>query len=294
MTDALSGGELSEIPLELIDDFPDHPFRVRMDGEMRELAESVRQRGLISPVILRKKDGGRYEIVSGHRRKKACEIAGLRTVTAQVRDMTREEAVILMVDSNLHRSVILPSEKAFSYRMRLEAMRRLPGRPSVGNSAPLEQNFGGKTTRELIAELSPDSHAQIQRYIRLTELIPPVLEMVDEGRIGLRCAVELSYLPKREQELLLDAMEYAQCTPSHAQAIRLRELSGQGMLSAYRIGSILREEKANQKERIILRAEDAGKYLPADLPAKRAGEYILRALAFYQKYREHQREREDR
>ena len=291
MTDGLSGGELSEIPLELIDDFPDHPFRVRMDGEMRELAESVRQRGLISPVILRKKGGGRYEIVSGHRRKKACEIAGLRTVTAQVQDMTREEAVILMVDSNLHRSVILPSEKAFSYRMRLEAMRRQQGVRTDLTSVPMGQKL---TTREIVAEESPDSNTQIQRYIRLTELIPPVLEMVDEGRIGLRCAVELSYLPKREQELLLDAMEYAQCTPSHAQAIRLRELSGQGMLSAYRIGSILREEKANQKERIILRAEEAGKYLPADLPAKRAGEYILRALAFYQKYREHQREREDR
>lgn len=292
MTDALSGGELSEIPLELIDDFPDHPFRVRMDQEMRELAESVRQRGLISPVILRKKDGGRYEIVSGHRRKKACEIAGLRTVTAQVRDMTREEAVILMVDSNLHRSVILPSEKAFSYRMRLEAMKKQGARTDLNESLSptgTKLDSGCELGKE-----QGDSRRQVFRYIRLTELIPPVLEMVDEGRIGMRCAVELSYLPKREQELLLDAMEYAQCTPSHAQAIRLRELSGQGMLSAYRIGSILREEKANQKEKIILRAEDAGKYLPADLPAKRAGEYILRALAFYQKYREHQREREDR
>ena len=291
MTDALSGGELSEIPLELIDDFPDHPFRVRMDQEMRELAESVRQRGLISPVILRKKDGGRYEIVSGHRRKKACEIAGLRTVTAQVRDMTREEAVILMVDSNLHRSVVLPSEKAFSYRMRLEAMKRLPVRLVNTNLSPVGTNY---RTDEVLAREVGDSKTQINRYIRLTELIPPVLEMVDEGRIGLRCAVELSYLPKREQKLLFNAMEYAQCTPSHAQAIRLRELSGQGMLSAHRIGSILREEKANQKEKIILRAEDAGKYLPAGLPAKRAGEYILRALAFYQKYRERHKEREDR
>ena len=201
-----------DIPIELIDDFPDHPFQVRMDEDMQQLVESIRERGLIHPVILRKKDDDRYEIVSGHRRKKACEIAGLQTVKAEVREMTRDEAIIMMVESNLQRSVILPSEKAFAYKMRLEAMKRLPGRPSKENGAPLGPNFEGQKSRDVLAEEVGDSKSQIQRYIRLTELQPEILELVDEGKIGLRPAVELSYLTKKEQDMVIFIFEFGNCS----------------------------------------------------------------------------------
>ena len=208
---------ITEIPIELIDDFPDHPFQVRMDEDMQQLVESVRDRGLITPIILRKKEDDRYEIVSGHRRKKACELAGMTRVPSEVREMTRDEAIIMMVESNLQRSQILPSEKAHAYKMRLDAMKRLPGRPA-NNSGPVVQNF----SRDQLGEEMGESGRQISRYIRLTELNPQILEKVDEGKIGLRPAVELSYLTDREQEMLVDAMQLTECTPSHAQAIRLR------------------------------------------------------------------------
>lgn len=276
--------KIYDIPIELIDDFPDHPFKVRMDEDMDQLVESIKERGLITPITLRPKEDGRYEVVSGHRRKKACEIAGLSFVKADVREMSRDEAIILMVESNLQRSVILPSEKAFSYKMRLEALRRLPGRPSK-NSVPVGQNFDGKTTRELIAENSPDSNTQVQRYIRLTELIPDLLDLVDEGKIALRPAVELSYLSKDEQNMVFKQIEICECTPSHAQTIRMRKISENGGLNSAMIEDIMLEEKPNQREKVSVSYDKVRKFIPESVPFEETGNYIMDALEFYQKYR---------
>ena len=221
-----------DIPLSEIDDFPEHPFQVKLDEDMDQLVESICDNGIITPVTLRQKEDGRYEMIAGHRRKKACEIAGFETIKAEIRDLTRDESIILMVESNLQRSTILPSEKAFSYKMRLEAMKRRAGRPSSQNSVPVGQNFG-KTSREIIAANSSDSNTQIQRYIRLTYLIKPLLDMVDEGQIALRPAVELSYLNDIEQRDLIQAMEINDCTPSLSQAVRMKKLSQQA-LTKYR------------------------------------------------------------
>lgn len=217
-------------------------------------------------------------------------MAGLSTIKAEIREMTRDEAIILMVESNLQRSVILPSEKAFSYKMRLEAMRRQQGERTDLTSAPVEQ----KSSREILADNSPDSHAQIQRYIRLTELVPELLQMVDEGKIAMRPAVEISYLTKKEQRYLVDAIEYADCTPSHVQAIRMRAFSRDGLLGQHVIDNILNEEKPNQVERISLRYNDARRYIPANVPYNKTGEYILKALEFYQKHLERQKDRDAR
>ena len=284
--------KIHEIPLSQIDDFPDHPFKVRIDEDMEQLVESIKERGLITPIIIRQKEDGRYEIVSGHRRRKACELAGMDSIKAEIREMSRDEAIIMMVESNLQRSVILPSEKALAYKMRLEAIKRLPGRPSKDNSAPVEQNFEGKTSREIIAESSPDSHAQIQRYIRLTELVPEIVERVDSRAIGLRPAVELSYLTKEQQQDLSGVIEYFDSTPSHDQAKRMRKLSEQNRLSLDKIISIMEEEKPNQKQHISIRYEDAKKYIPSYVAYKDTGEYILKALEYYQRYREQERESE--
>ena len=278
-----------DIPLSEIDPFPDHPFQVRMDEDMQLLVESIKERGLITPITLRKKDDGRYEIVSGHRRAKACELAGIETVKAEIREMTRDEAIILMVDSNCQRTTILPSEKAKSYKMKLEAIKRLPGRPSKDNSAPVEQNFAGKTSREIVAENSPDSHAQIQRYIRLNELIPEILEMVDEGKIAFRPAVELSYLTENEQQCLHEAMLYADATPSLAQAQRLKAFSKDKTLGPHVIETIINEEKPNQREKINIRYDQARRYIPESVPYERTGEYILKALEYYQRHLERQK-----
>ena len=274
-----------DIPLDQIDDFPDHPFKVRLDEDMDQLVQSIKERGLITPITLRTKDDGRYEIVSGHRRKKACELAGLPTVKAEIREMSRDEAIIMMVESNLQRSVILPSEKAFSYKMRLEAMRRQQGERTDLTSAPVEQ----KSSREILADNSPDSHAQIQRFIRLTELIPELLQMVDDGKIAMRPAVELSYLTKKEQQWLAEAIDYADCTPSHTQAIRMRAFSKDGNLGPHVIENILNEEKPNQVEKISLKYNDAKRFIPSSVPIQKAGEYIMKALEFYQRYQERQR-----
>ena len=274
-----------DIPIELIVDFPDHPFNVRMDVDMQQLVESIKERGLIHPVILRKKEDDRYEIVSGHRRKKACEIAGLTMIKAEVREMTRDEAIIMMVESNLQRSVILPSEKAYSYKMRLEAMKRMAGRPSKENSGPVVQNF----SRDQLGEDVGESGRQISRYIRLTELQPEILELVDEGKIGLRPAVELSYLTPKEQDMLVEAMAYADCTPSHAQAIRLRAFSKDGTLGPHVMENVINEEKPNQREKISLRYEEARKYIPLNVPYAKTGEYIMKALEFYQRHLERQK-----
>ena len=279
-----------DIPLSEIDDFPDHPFKVKLDEDMDQLVQSIKERGIITPVTLRPKEDGRYEIVSGHRRKKACELAGFDTVKAEVREMTRDEAIILMVESNLQRSVILPSEKAFSYKMRLEAMKRQQGERTDLTSAPVGQRL---TSRELLAENSPDSNTQIQRYIRLTELIPELLDLVDEGRIAFRPAVELSYLQKEEQSVLLEQIAYADATPSLAQAIKLKRFSQEGKLNNEVIESIMSEEKPNQREKINIKYAEARRFIPASIPYEKTGEYILKALEYYHRYQERQKSRND-
>ena len=275
--------KIYDIPIELIDDFPDHPFKVRMDEDMEQLVESVKERGLITPITQRQKEDGRYEIVSGHRRKKACEIAGLSSVKADVKDMTRDEAIILMVESNLQRSVILPSEKAFSYKMRLEALKRLPGRPSK-NSCPVGTDLGIRSNQQVADEVG-DSARQVARYIRLTELTPDLLDMVDEGKIALRPAVELSYLSKEEQELVQKACFELDCTPSHAQTIRMRKFSEEGRLSDAVIESIMQEEKPNQKEKIHLPYGRVRALIPDSVSFENTGDYIMQALEFYGKYK---------
>ena len=282
-----------DIPITEIDDFPDHPFKVKIDEDMDQLVQSIKERGIITPVTLRPKEDGRYEIVSGHRRKKACELAGFETVKAEVREMTRDEAIILMVESNLQRSTILPSEKAFSYKMRLEAMKRQVGRPSLENGSPMDNNLRGVKTASLFQESTGDGQAQVYRYIRLTELIPELLDMVDESRIALRPAVELSYLKKEEQSALLEEISYADATPSLAQAIKMKKFSQEGKLSNDVIESIMSEEKPNQKEKINIKYEDARKYIPASVPYDKTGDYIMKALEYYHRYQERQRDRGD-
>ena len=273
------------IPLSEIDDFPDHPFQVRLDEDMDQLVESVKERGVITPITLRRKGGGRYEIVSGHRRRKACELAGLATVPAEIMELTRDEAIILMVESNLQRSTILPSEKAFSYKMRLEAMKRQGQRTDL-TSGPAGQKLD---SRDELASATNDSGRQIQRYIRLTELIPDLLTMVDEGRIALRPAVELSYLGKLEQQDLAAAIGLSLATPSHTQAIKLRTFSKEGKLSPAVIESIMCEEKPNQKEKINIKYAEARKYIPSSVPYEQTGAYILKALEYYHRHLERQR-----
>ena len=274
--------KIYDIPIDLIDDFPDHPFKVKMDEDMDQLVESVKDRGLITPITLRPKEGGRYEIVSGHRRKKACEIAGLSTVKADVREMSRDEAIILMVESNLQRSVILPSEKAFSYKMRYEALKRRSGERTDLTWDPLEPRL---RTSEMVGKDMNESASQIKRYIRLTELVPELLDLVDEGQIALRPAVELSYLTLDEQEMVYKQILECDCTPSHAQTIRMRRFSEEGKLSDAVIESIMQEEKPNQKEKIHIPFGQLRKYIPDGVSYDDTRDYIMQALEFYQKYR---------
>ena len=283
---------IREIPLSEIDDFPDHPFKVKLDADMDELVQSVKERGIITPITLRQKEDGRYEIVSGHRRRKACELAGLGTVKAEIKELSRDEAIILMVESNLQRTVILPSEKAFSYKMRLEAMKRQAGRPAQQNYSPVGNNSIGIKSSDLMAQDVGESKNQIFRYIRLTELIPPLLDLVDEGRIAFRPAVELSYLQKAEQESLLESITYEDATPSLAQAIKMKAFSKEGRLNGDVILSILSEEKPNQKEKFTFRAERLRKFIPASITPEKTEDYVLKALEHYHRYRERQRAQE--
>ena len=282
-----------DIPLSEIDDFPDHPFKVKLDEDMDQLVQSIKERGIITPVTLRPKEDGRYEIVSGHRRRKACELAGFDTVKAEVREMTRDEAIILMVESNLQRSIILPSEKAFSYKMRLEAMKRQAGRPSQNNSSPVGIDLRGKQSLDVLGEEVGDSRNQIHRYIRLTELIPELLDLVDEGRLAFRPAVELSYLQKEEQSALLEQISYADATPSLAQAIKLKRFSQDGKLNNEVIESIMSEEKPNQREKINIKYAEARRFIPASVPYEKTGDYIMKALEYYHRYQERQKSRND-
>ena len=273
---------IHEIPLAEIDDFPDHPFKVKLDEDMDQLVQSIKDRGIITPITLRQKDAGRYEIVSGHRRKKACELAGLTTVKAEIRDLTRDEAIILMVESNLQRSTILPSEKAFSYKMRLEAIKRQGDRSDL-TSRPVGEKL---LSVNRVSNDATDSARQIHRYIRLTYLVTPLLDMVDEGKIAFRPAVELSYLTEDEQTDLVETISYEDATPSLAQAIKMRDFSKNGRLSADVILSIMCEKKPNQAEKISFRTDRLKQYLPKNITPKQTEEYVLKALEHYQRYQE--------
>ncbi|MBS6847960.1 MAG: ParB/RepB/Spo0J family partition protein [Oscillospiraceae bacterium] len=269
-----------------ISDFPNHPFQVRQDEDMAEMVESIKKYGVLVPALVRPKEDGGYEMVAGHRRKFAAALAGIAEIPCIIRNLTDDEATIVMVDSNLQREKILPSEKAFAYKMKLEAMKRQAGRPK--NSAPLEPNLKGVRSNEQLAANSPDSRSQIQRYIRLTELIPPVLEMVDNGKIAFRPAVELSYLSKEQQQTLCETMECEDCTPSLAQAIKMKEFSRDGKLTDEVILSIMQEEKPNQKEQFKMPKERISKYFAPGTPAQKIEDTIIKALELYRK-RERQR-----
>lgn len=279
---------IHEVPLSEIDEFPDHPFRVRLDEDMDQLVESIKTRGIITPVTLRQKEDGRYEIVSGHRRTKACELAGLTTVKAEIKELTRDEAVILMVESNLQRTTILPSEKAFSYKMRLDAMKRQGLRTDLTSTPVVSKS----RSSEEIGEAFGESREQIRRYIRLTHLVPPLLDMVDAGRIAFRPAVELSYLSESEQNSLLETISYEDATPSLAQAVKMKNFSQAGKLNADVILSILCEQKPNQREKISFRSERLKPYLPKNITAKQTEDYVIKALEYYHKYQLRQKERE--
>ena len=269
--------KVTDISLSEIDDFPDHPFRVINDDAMSEMVESIKQQGVLVPAIARKKEDGRYELISGHRRKMACQLAGMETMPVIVRDLDRDAATLIMVDSNLQREVILPSEKAFSYKMRLEAMRRQGERTDL-TSGPLVRKL---ESADILSEKVNESGRQIRRYIRLTELIKPILDMVDEGRIALRPAVELSYLPIEEQKILLSVMESELATPSTSQAQRIRQLSAEGHLTEDSVYAILSEEKPNQKEKYSFQRERLRRYIPDNLPENKVEGYVIEALEYY-------------
>ena len=270
-----------DIPLAEISDFPNHPFKVTVDEKLLEMADSVKRYGVLVPAIVRPKQNGGYEMIAGHRRKKASELAERPTLNCIVRDLTDDEAIIIMVDSNLQREVILPSEKAFAYKMKLDAMKRQGHRTDL-TSTPMEPKLSTRSNEQLAAE-SPDSRAQIQRFIRLTNLIPELLDMVDENKIALRPAVELSYLAEKEQRLLYEEIGYSDCTPSHAQAIKMRKFAEQGQLNAEVISSIMQEEKPNQKEQFRMPREKISKYFPAGTPAEKIEDTIIKALELYRR-----------
>ncbi len=279
-----------EIPISEIDPFPDHPFHVRDDEDMMNLVESVKVNGVITPATVRKKEYGRYELLSGHRRMRACELAGMENLRCEVVDMDRDEATVFMVESNFQRTTILPSEKAFAYKMRLEAMKR-QGKRNDLTSSPLATKFN-RSDVELGAEVG-ESKDQVRRYIRLTELIPELLDMVDEGKIALRPAVEISYLPKTIQGELWECMDMEQCSPSHAQAIRMRRMQDEGKLTPEAIEAIMLEEKPNQRERIVLRGERFKGLFPPDLPVSKREDYVATAMEFYGRHRAKQKSRDD-
>lgn len=280
---------VKDIPLDKISDFPNHPFKVQMDEKMREMIESIREHGVLSPALVRPRGDGTYEMVAGHRRKFASQMADRKDIPCIVRDLTDDEATILMVDSNLQREEILPSEKAFAYKMKLDAMKRQAGRPGK-NLSPVATDLKGKRSDEILGAQVGESKDQIRRYIRLTELIQPVLDMVDEKKIALRPAVELSYLSRDQQQILLDTMQMQDCTPSHAQAIKMRRFADEGRLNEDVILSIMSEEKGNQKEQFRIPRERIRKYFSPGASAKQMEDTIVKALELYRK-RERNRER---
>ena len=281
--DAAKRDVVLDLPLDQIGDFPNHPFKVKQDEAMLEMVESVRQYGVLVPGLVRQLEDGSYQMVSGHRRKMASELAGRDTIPCIVRDLTDDEAVIIMVDSNLQRERVLPSEKAFAYKMKLDAMRRQAGRPSKENSSPVGIDFRGKQSLDIMSEESGDSRNQIHRFIRLTNLIPEILDMVDDGRIAFRPAVELSYLAEQEQCALYDTMGREDCTPSLAQAIKMKAFSRDGKLTDAVILSIMEEEKPNQKEQFRIPKERISKYFKPGTPARTMEDTIIKALDYYRK-----------
>ena len=284
--------KIREIPIAEIDEFPDHPFKVLMDEDMEQLVDSVRRSGVMTPATVRHKEDGRYELISGHRRKKACELAGLETLKCEVKELTRDEAIIVMVESNLQRTTILPSEKAFAYKMRLEAMKRQAGRPTKDNYSPVGNNFGFATSSDELAEKVGESKNQIFRYIRLTELVPEILQMVDERQIAFRPAVEISYLSEEQQYTLLEAMGYNDATPSLAQAIKMKKFMQDGKLTDEVIQSIMQEEKPNQKEKPAFKDERITKLIPRSVPRGQETDFVVKALEFYNRHLQRQRSQE--
>ena len=282
--------KIRDIPLELIDDFPDHPFKVRDDEDMIELVESVKERGVITPATVRQKEDGRYELVSGHRRKRACELAGFETLRSEIVDLNRDEATILMVESNFQRSEILPSEKAFAYKMRLEAMKRQGERTDLTLS-PVGTKL--RTADELAQECG-DSRNQIHRYVRLTNLVHELLEFVDEGRIKMRPAVELSYLDEDCQRDVVDEIDLNDATPSHDQTIRMRKLFNEGNLTTEAIHAVMSEEKPNQKEKIVLRGDRVRQLIPKNIPVSQTEDFVCKALEYYNKFLRNRAERDSR
>ena len=287
--------KIRDIPLELIDDFPDHPFKVRDDEDMMQLVESVKERGVITLATVRQKEDGRYELVSGHRRKRACELAGFETLRSEIVDLNRDEATILMVESNFQRSEILPSEKAFAYKMRLEAMKRQGQRTDL-TSTPLVEKLAGKDALSVsrIGEEVGESREQIRRYIRLTNLVPELLEFVDEGRIKMRPAVELSYLDEDCQRDVVDEIDLNDATPSHDQTIRMRKLFNEGNLTTEAIHAVMSEEKPNQKEKIVLRGDRVRQLIPKNIPVSQTEDFVCKALEYYNKFLRNRAERDSR
>lgn len=284
--------KIRDIPLDMIDDFPDHPFKVRDDEDMQNLVESIRERGVITPATVRKKEDGRYEMISGHRRMRACSLLGMDTLRCEVVELSRDEATVLMVESNFQRSEILPSEKAFAYKMRLEAMNRQGERRDLSTFVPLGQKLN---SRDDLSKETGESQTQIQRYLRLTYLVPELLEFVDEGRIKMRPAVELSYLDEDAQRDIVEEIDLNDCTPSHAQTIKMRRFFEEGKLDSAVIQSIMEEEKPNQRDKIVIRGDKVKKLLPQNLKVSEREEYICKALEHYTKFLIRQREdRSDR
>lgn len=284
---------IQDIPLELLDDFPNHPFRVRDDEDMLKLIESVSERGVLVPAIVRPKADGRYELISGHRRKRSSECAEKKTLRCMVSDLDDDAATIIMVDSNIQRTDILPSEKAFAYKMKLDAMKHQGQRTDL-TSNPQGRKLVNKETAQIVGEENGDSQTQVRRYVRLTYLVPELLEMVDEGRIKMRPAVEISYLDEDNQRDLVDAIDTEDCTPSHAQTIKMRKFFDEGKLSSDVITSIMQEEKPNQKEKIIIPNKTVEKYIPKSIPAEKRQDYVCKALEHYGKYLQRMRDRESR
>ena len=283
--------KIRDIPLELIDDFPDHPFKVRDDEDMIQLVESVKERGVITPATVRQKENGRYELISGHRRKRACELAGFEALRCEVVDLDRDAATVLMVESNYQRSQILPSEKAFAYKMRLEAMKR-QGQRSDLTSSPVGTKFDRSS--EAITEETGDSRNQIHRYIRLTNLVPELLDLVDEGKIKMRPAVELSYLDEDSQRAVVDEIDLNQCTPSHDQTIRMRKFFTDGKLTPEVVSAIMGEEKPNQREKIVLRGDKVRSLIPKNIPVSQTEDYVVKALEHYSRFLRQRAERDSR
>ena len=286
--------KIRDIPLELIDDFPDHPYKVRDDEDMMQLSESIKERGVITPATVRQKEDGRYELVSGHRRKRASELAGFETLRCEVVDLSRDESIILMVESNFQRSQILPSEKAFAYKMRSEAMKRTAGRPQKENSSPVGIDLRGKQSLEIMSDECGDSRNQIHRYIRLTNLVPELLELVDEGKMKMRPAVELSYLDEDCQRDLVDEIDLNDCTPSHDQTIRMRKMFEEGKLTSEAIQAIMSEQKPNQREKIVLRGDRVRQLIPKSVPLNQTEDFVCKALEHYNNFLRKRAERDTR